>query len=102
MFGMRTAWQGPGNISPVGHAAHLALDINCWNFGIQENPEFKEKMSEIFPGTPEIRDGYMWPNGKPGLGIDIDEEAAAKFPHNQKGGGQFDNVRRADGSVVRP
>jgi len=102
MFGMRTAWQGPGNISPIGHAAHLALDINCWNFGIQENPEFKEKMYDIFPGAPEVRDGYMWPNDKPGLGIDIDEEAAKKFPHNQKGGGQFDNVRRADGSVVRP
>jgi mannonate dehydratase len=44
----------------------------------------------------------MWPNGKPGLGIDIDEEMAAKFPHNETPGGAFDNVRRADGSVVKP
>lgn len=101
-FGVRTAWQGPGNISPVGHAANLALDLTCWNFGIQESPEFRERTIEMFPGTPEIRDGYMWPNGKPGLGIDIDEAMAKKFPHDEKGGGHFDNVRRADGTVVRP
>jgi mannonate dehydratase len=101
-FGVRTAWQGPGNISPVGHAANLTLDITCWNFGVQEGPEFGARTLEMFPGTPEIRDGYMWPNGKPGLGVDIDEAMAKKFPHNETGGGHFDNVRRADGTVVRP
>ncbi|MBI4306593.1 MAG: starvation-sensing protein RspA [Chloroflexi bacterium] len=102
LFGVRTAWQGPGNISPVGHAAHLMLDVSCWNFGVQEGPEFHDRTMEMFPGTPAVRDGYMWPNGKAGLGLDIDEKMAAKYPHNEQGGGHFDNVRRADGSVVRP
>ena len=26
-FGVRTAWHGPGDVSPVGHAAQLALDL---------------------------------------------------------------------------
>ena len=33
--GVRTAWHGPGDTSPVGHAANLALDLCCHNFGIQ-------------------------------------------------------------------
>ena len=34
----------------------------------------------MFPGTPELRDGYVWANDKPGFGVDIDEEKAAKYP----------------------
>lgn len=102
-FGVRTAWHGPGDTSPVGHAANLMLDLNAWNFGIQEYSIFPERTREVFPGSPEVRDGYMWPNGKPGLGIDIDEELAAKLPFKERAfGGAWDTVRRADGSVVRP
>ncbi len=103
MFGVRTAWHGPGDTSPVGHAANLALDINCWNFGIQEYSIFHERTKEVFPGCPEVRDGHMWPNDRPGLGIDIDEELAAKFPFKERAyGGAWDTVRRADGSMVKP
>ena len=35
-FNVRTAWHGPTDASPVGHAAQLMLDLNMWNFGIQE------------------------------------------------------------------
>ena len=102
-FSVRTAWHGPGDTSPVGHAANLMLDLNAWNFGIQEYAIFRERTREVFPGCPEVRDGYMWPNGKPGLGIDVDEALAAKFPFRERAyGGAWDTVRRADGSVVRP
>ena len=102
LMGVRTAFQGPGNVSPVGQAAHLQVDLNISNFGVQEEAIYSEKIQEIFPGAPTIRDGFMWSNGKPGLGIDINEELAGKYPHNHEGGGHFDNVRRADGTVVRP
>jgi mannonate dehydratase len=36
----------------------------------------------VFPGAPEIKGGYMYANDKPGLGIDIDEKLAAKFPYS--------------------
>ena len=102
-FNVRTAWHGPGDTSPVGHAANLMLDLNSWNFGIQEYAIFRERTREVFPGCPEVRDGYMWSNGTPGLGIDVDEELAAKYPFKDRAfGGAWDTVRRADGTVVRP
>jgi mannonate dehydratase len=102
-FGVRTAWHGPGDVSPVGHAANLALDLACYNFGIQEATLFQEETRAVFPGCPEYRDGYMWPNDKPGLGIDIDETLAAKYPypdHPLNGG--WAPIRRLDGTVIRP
>lgn len=99
-FAVRTAWHGPGDVSPVGHAANLHLDLACYNFGIQEQHLFQEETREVFPGCPEIRDGYIWPNEKPGLGIDIDEELAAKFP--APAGGIWEPIRREDGTVIRP
>ncbi len=79
-FGVRTAWHGPGDVSPVGHAANLHLDLACHNFGVQEVINFSEALYEVFPGTPELRGGYLWANDQPGFGVDIDEEKAAKYP----------------------
>jgi mannonate dehydratase len=83
-FGVRTAWHGPGDVSPIGHAANLHLDLACHNFGIQEVIHFGDALYEVFPGTPELRGGYLWPNAKPGLGIDLDEAKAARYPISVK------------------
>lgn len=83
-FGVRTAWHGPGDVSPIGHAANLHLDLTCHNFGIQEVINFGDPIYEVFPGTPELRNGYLWANDKPGFGVDIDEEMAAKYPMDFK------------------
>ena len=102
-FGVRTAWHGPGDVSPVGHAANLHLDLACYNFGIQEEHFFKDATREVFPGTPEIRDGCMWASDRPGLGVDIDEEKAARHPLPEHPyGGAWPAIRRRDGTVIRP
>jgi mannonate dehydratase len=102
-FGVRTAWHGPGDVSPVGHMANLHLDIACPNFGIQEAQLFDETCREVFPGCPEVRAGAMWPNERPGLGIDLDERLAARFPFPEHPfNGAWPEIRRADGTVVRP
>ena len=107
-FGVRTAWHGPGDVSPVGHAANLHLNLNTWNFGIQEAAALlvppDHPLREIFPGMPEVREGYVWSNDKPGLGIDLNEKAAAKFPLTDfsSSATKFGNTRRADGTIVRP
>jgi mannonate dehydratase len=100
-FNVRTAWHGPGNVSPVGHAVNLHLDLASYNFGIQEQNIFSDAVKEVFPGCPEIKGGYMYANDRPGLGIDVDEKAAAKFPY-QTPGGSRGNDRRLDGAIVRP
>jgi len=98
---VRTAWHGPGNVSPVGHAINMHLDLASFNFGIQEENRFSAAVREVFPGAPEIKGGYMYANDRAGLGIDIDERAAAKFPYKGVGGSRG-NDRRLDGSIVRP
>jgi mannonate dehydratase len=102
-FGVRTAFHGPGDVSPVGHAANLHLGLAIPNFGIQEQHEFTETAREVFPGTPEIRDGMLWPNDRPGLGVDLNEQLAAKysFPDHVLEG-SWPPLRGVDGTVLRP
>jgi mannonate dehydratase len=101
LFGARTAWHGPGNVSPVGHAVNLHLDLSSSNFGIQEEGPISDTLREIFPGMPEIKGGYMYANDQPGLGIDIDERVAARFPYTSPGRNRGTD-RRLDGTIVRP
>ncbi len=102
-FGVRTAWHGPGDVSPVGHAANLALDLSSSNFGIQEYSFIGERSREVFPGTPEVRDGAMWSNEQSGLGIDLDEALAARYPYPEHPvNGAWPEVRRVDGGVQKP
>lgn len=79
-FGVRTAWHGPGDVSPIGHVANLHLDLACQNFGVQEWAGLNEPLQEVFPGCPQLRDGYVYVNDGPGWGMDIDETKAAQYP----------------------
>jgi len=100
-FSVRSAWHGPGDVSPVGHAANAHLDLAIPNFGIQESVRFSDKTREVFSGCPTVKDGYMYVNEAPGFGVDIDEKLAAKFPLPEHPG-YWSPVRRSDGTAVRP
>ena len=100
-FGVRTAWHGPGDVSPVGHAANLHLDLSTPNLGIQEWTPMSEQLQEVFQGCPQIKNGYAYTNDKPGLGIDIDEEKAAKYPCDNKLP-EWTLARNPDGTAARP
>jgi mannonate dehydratase len=100
-FGVQSAWHGPANVSPVGHAVNLHIDLSINNFGICEGRPFTEKLQELFPGCPEIRKGIRYSNDRPGLGIDIDEKVAATYPPS----GDFGSERGAqdrEGAPRRP
>jgi mannonate dehydratase len=104
-FGVRTAWHGPGDASPIAHAAQLALELASYNFGVHEGSGFPKETQEVFVGCPEVKNGYMVAQEKPGLGIEVDEKLAAKFPI-PAGPPNFDyswgTTRRRDGTVIRP
>jgi mannonate dehydratase len=104
-FGVRTAWHGPGDASPVAHAAQLALELASYNFGIHEGGNFPAETREVFKGSPVQQDGYMLANDAPGHGVEVDEAVAAKFPFPE-GPPHFDyswgTTRRRDGTVIRP
>jgi len=105
-FGVRTAWHGPGDVSPVGHLANIALDVSSYAFGIQEGRTFSEETQEVFPGCPRLENGYFWPNEAPGWGMEINEELAAKYDVDSRYDTPFDyswgTTRRRDGSIIRP
>lgn len=100
--------------------ANLAIDLSSTSFGIQEyakgsfdpaetGPDPSNHNDEVFPGFEKHRlaDGMMWPNDLPGLGIDVDEAAAARYPWpthvgDISGQGKWTTVRRQDGSIVPP
>jgi mannonate dehydratase len=66
------------------------------NFGVQEMVFFPDSVQEVIPGAPVYRDGALWPNEAPGLGCDINEAAASKYPYKRA---YLPTTRRADGSV---
>ena len=101
LHGVRTAWHGPADTSPVGHAVNLHLDLASHNFGIQEWCAFGEAACEVFPGCPVQRGGYLYPNDDPGLGIDVDEDAAARYPAPEKVIA-WTQTRLPDGAMARP
>jgi mannonate dehydratase len=100
-FGVRTAWHGPRDTSPVGHAAGLHLAVASPNFGIQEWAGFPDAVYEVFDGCPRAAGGYLYPNERPGLGIEIDESVAAKFPCSDTLP-DWTLARLPDGSPSRP
>jgi mannonate dehydratase len=100
-FNVRTAWHGPLDVSPVGHAVNAHLDLAVPNFGIQECVRFGQATQDVFPGAPTVNNGYMQVNEAPGFGVDLDEKLAAKFPLSDAPG-DWRPSRRRDGTSVRP
>ncbi|MFZ4451653.1 enolase C-terminal domain-like protein [Salibacterium aidingense] len=100
-FGVKTAWHGPGDISPIGVAANLHIDFSISNFGIQEWTPMNAALKKVFPGGPEINKGFAYLFDTPGLGIDFCEEAAAAYsPRNKLP--EWTLARVFDGTSVKP
>ena len=100
-FGVRSAWHGPGDVSPVGHACNLHLDLSISNFGIQESTIFRDTTRMKSSRSPTLKNGYFYVNEAPGWGVDINEELARKYPCPDKPA-YWEPVRRKDGTSVRP
>lgn len=113
-FGVRTAWHGPGDMSPLAHAANIHIDLSAQNFGVQEwsgiePPNFVIQdlkgphgaLLEVFPGLPEYKDGYVYANDKPGLGVDLIEKEAEKYPCENTVT-IWTQTRKRDGSLQTP
>lgn len=103
IFGVRTAFQEGGENDPINQLTAYHVDISSSAFGIQEENHFPAIVHEMFPGIAEIRKGYLYGSGKPGLGVDINEELASKHPLGPiPNGGAYPTDRTIDGRVVKP
>jgi len=92
--GILTAWHGPGNISPISHMANAHVSFSVPNFGIQEcTVDWAPAVHEVFSAMPAFEDGYVNVADKPGLGLEVNESAAAKYPYLRR---LRPTIRRAD------
>jgi mannonate dehydratase len=83
MFNVRTGCHGATDLSPVTMAAALHFDLSVPNFGIQEYMRHTAETDAVFPHAYSFADGSLHPGEAPGLGVEIDEELAAKYPYRR-------------------
>jgi mannonate dehydratase len=80
-YQIKSGMHGPTDISPVGMAAALHLGLAIHNFGIQEYMRHSEETLEVFRTSYTFENGLLNPGEAPGLGVDLDLEAAGHFPY---------------------
>ncbi len=83
IYNVRTGCHGATDLSPVCMSAALHFDISVPNFGIQEWMHHTKETDEVFQRSYSFKDGMLNPSDKPGLGVELDEKLAAKFPYRR-------------------
>jgi mannonate dehydratase len=83
LYQVRTGSHGATDLSPVCMAAALHFDLSVHNFGIQEYMRHTEDTDRVFPHAYRFEDGFMHPGDAAGLGVDIDEVLAGRFPYDR-------------------
>jgi len=96
LYSVRTGSHGATDLSPVCLAAALHFDLSVHNFGIQEYMPHADDTEQVFAHAYRFADGVMHPGDAPGLGVTIDEEAAARFPYQRA---CLPIARRPDGTM---
>jgi mannonate dehydratase len=83
LYQVRTGFHGATDLSPVAMAAALHFDTAIHNFGIQERMPHSEETDQVFPHHYTFKDGLMFPGDAPGLGVELDEALAEKYPYQR-------------------
>jgi mannonate dehydratase len=82
IYQIKSGFHGPTDISPVGQAAALHLDIAIHNFGIQEYMKHSDDTLQVFRTSYSFEDGLLHPGDNPGLGVEYDDELADSFEYS--------------------
>lgn len=82
--------------SPVSTAAMMHLNLSIPNCAVQEHNPPYGPVTEVIEYDWKIEDGYLVSGHSPGLGVDLNEEAALAHPHVPA---EPPHLRREDGAV---
>ncbi len=96
LYQVRTGCHGATDLSPVTLGAAVHFDSWVPNFGIQEYMRHSPETDAVFPHDYRFEDGYLLTGGKPGHGVEIDEDLAAKYPYKPM---QLPVARLEDGTM---
>jgi mannonate dehydratase len=97
IYNVRTGYHGATDLSPVAMAAALHIGLAIHNFGIQEHMAHSALTDEVFLHAYRFEAGYMHPGDAPGLGVEIDEELAARYPYQRA---YLPIARKLDGTLT--
>jgi len=95
---VRSGSHGATDLSPICMAAALHVDLSIPNFGLQEYMRHTPETDEVFPHGYRFDGGFLHPAEAPGLGVDIDEEAASRHPYRPA----YLPVARLDDGTMHP
>ncbi|MDN5667739.1 MAG: D-galactonate dehydratase family protein [Renibacterium salmoninarum] len=96
-YQIKSGFHGPTDISPVGFAAQCHVGLAIHNYGIQEYMLHSAQTNEVFQQSLSFSGGLIRLDpSAPGLGISLDEDAAARYPYQQA---YLPYNRLADGTV---
>ncbi len=86
-------------LSPVSTAACVQLAACIPNFALQEYPlgEDEPPKSEIVKSTLRLENGFLIVPDGPGIGIELVEDAAERYPYKPR---QVNTRLHVDGSVI--
>jgi mannonate dehydratase len=96
VYHINTGFHGATDLSPVNLAAAIHFNMAVNNFGIQEYMPHQEIVNEVFKTNYLFRDGFLEIDDTPGIGVDIDEKAAEKFPYEMA---RLPVNRKSDGTM---
>ncbi|MCL2060227.1 MAG: mandelate racemase/muconate lactonizing enzyme family protein [Oscillospiraceae bacterium] len=81
------AYVAPHNAqSPYCTAVNVHIGVTQPNLLIQEcfDDSIVEGLEEVLTGYPLVKDGFIAPTDAPGIGVELNLEAAARFPYGDK------------------
>src|SRR4051812_10832498 len=84
-------------LGTVATAAAREFNLACPNFGICELAFVPDADAPFFTGAPEVVDGALQPSDQPGLGLELDREAALA---SRPGLHMIPRLRRRDGAFT--
>jgi mannonate dehydratase len=73
------------------------IGISIHNFGIQEHMHHSKLTDEVFPHAYRFEAGFLHPGDRPGLGVEINEPLASKYPYQRA---YLPIVRKLDGTLT--